>query len=214
MKSLLPIAITCAAIATGARAAEMKVFKQPNFAGDSITLNGDLSDFSNRKFQDQASSVVVRSGRWQVCSQPDFGGDCLILERGEYSRLDERLYHRVESARPVEDRFAESPRYHDGPRDRYAETRRPPRWQKGGESSIELYTRPGFEGRTYRAEEDMQTLARTGVDRRVYSAIVNDGSWQVCSQPNYGGYCRVLEPGQHEDLGRLSGQIGSVRKVG
>lgn len=218
MKSWISIAIASAAIVGGAHAAEMKVYKQPNFSGDSLTLNGEVRDFASRRFQDQASSVVVKSGRWQLCSQPDFGGECIIFDRGEYPRLDEKLFHRVESARVVDDRFADNrqdgPRDRvDGPRDR-ADGPRTSRWYRGNVSSIELYGRPGFEGRAFRAEEDLETLSRTGVDRRVFSVIVNDGSWQVCSQPNYGGYCRVLEPGQYEDLGRMSGQIGSVRRIG
>jgi hypothetical protein len=212
MKPWIPVAIACAAIAGGANAAEIKVYKQPNFGGESLTLSGEARDFANRRFHDQISSVIVNSGRWQLCSQPDFKGDCVTLDRGEYPRLDERLYHRVESARLLEDRNVERPR--DRHYSEYSDGRHGSRWQRGNVSSIELYSRPGFEGRAYRAEEDMDTLARTGVDRRVFSVIVNQGSWQVCSQPNFGGYCRVLEPGQYEDLGRMSGQIGSVRRIG
>jgi hypothetical protein len=206
MNTWITLAIASAAIAGGAQAAEMKVYTQPNYGGDSLTLNRELRDFATRRFQDQVSSVVVNSGRWQVCSQPDFRGDCVILERGEYPRLDDRLFHRVESARAIEERVAEAPRDRAGPRT--------PRWQRDAGSSIELYSRPDFEGRTARLEEDSETLARTGLDRRVYSVIVNEGSWQVCSQPGYRGYCRVLQPGQYPDLGRMSGQIGSVRRLG
>jgi hypothetical protein len=204
MNPWITLALASLAIAGGAQAAEMKVYKQPSFNGESLTLNGDSRDLNKRGFQDQIASVVVQSGRWQVCTQPDFGGDCVTLDRGEYSRLDERLFHRIESARLVEDRNVEAPRHRD-----YAEAPRASRWQRGAASSIELYSRPGFEGRATRIEGD-----RTGLDRRVFSVIVNDGNWQVCSQPNYGGYCRVLEPGQYEDLGRMAGQIGSVRQVG
>ncbi len=207
MKAWITIAIASAAI--GAQAAELKVYKQPDFDGDSLTLQGDSRDLKGRGFQDQISSLVVQSGRWQVCTQPNFGGDCVTLERGEYPRLDERLYHRIESARLLEDRNVEAPRNRE-----YAQAPRSQRWQRRAANSIELYSRPGFEGRAARIEEDMNTLGRSGVDRRVFSVIVNDGNWQVCSQPNYGGYCRVLEPGQYEDLGRMAGQVGSVRQVG
>ena len=82
MKRTVLFAALC--VALGVQAAEMRVFKQPNFTGDSITLNGEMRDLGGRGFQDQVSSLVVRSGRWQVCTQPDFGGDCVTLERGEY----------------------------------------------------------------------------------------------------------------------------------
>jgi len=209
MNPFFKLVVASVAIAGSAQAAEMRVYKQPNFDGESLSLNGDFRDLNKRGFQDQIASVVVQSGRWQLCTQPEFRGDCVTLDRGEYPRLEERLFHRVESARLVEERNVEAPRRRD-----YAEAPRTSRWRRGAESSIELYSRPGFEGRAARVEEDANTLAGTGLDRRVFSVIVNDGSWQVCSQPNYGGYCRVLEPGQYEDLGRMAGQIGSVRQVG
>ena len=205
MKPWIAFLAASAAIAGGAQAAEIRVYKQPNFSGESLTVTGEVRDFSSRKFQDQISSIVVRSGRWELCSRPNFGGDCMILERGEYPRLDEKLYHRVESARLVESRA-------EGPRDRYAGDR--PRRHRGEASVIELYSRADFEGRTARIDEDRETLAGTRLDRRVFSAIVTDGSWQVCTQPGFRGYCRVLEPGQYPDLGRMSGQIASVRRIG
>src|SRR5688572_28437881 len=197
MNPRIALAIAFAAIAGGAYAAEMKVFKQPNYAGESLTVTGEVVDFTSRKFQDQISSVIVKSGRWQLCSQPEFRGDCMILGPGEYPRLDQRLFHRVELARIV---------------DCYAEAPRTPRGQRQG--SIELYGRPDFEGRTARIQEDRETLAGTRLDRRVFSAIVTVGSWQVRTQPGFRGYCRVLEPGQYPDLGRMSGQIASVRRIG
>src|SRR6186997_769041 len=151
MKAWITIALASAAI--GAQAAELKVFKQPDFDGDSLTLQGDSRDLKGRGFQDQISSIVVQSGRWQVCTQPNFGGDCVTLERGEYPRLDERLYHRIESARVIEDRNVEAPRNRE-----YAQAPRSQRWQRHAANSIELYSRPGFEGRAARIEEDMNTL--------------------------------------------------------
>jgi len=195
MKRTVLFAALC--VALGGQAAEMRVFKQPNFTGDSITLNGEMRDLGGRGFQDQVSSLVVRSGRWQVCTQPDFGGDCVTLERGEYPSLDSRLMHRIESARVVAEPVAQAQR---------------PRWAVGG--SVELYTRPGFEGRTARIYRNEQYVAQAGLDRPVRSIIVNDGSWQVCSGEEYQGFCRVLEPGEYADLGRLSGRVGSIRRVG
>src|SRR3954453_17529955 len=62
-----------------AQAAELTLFKQPNFTGDALTLRNETQDLAGAGFQDQASSVVVRSGRWQVCTSPDFQGDCAVL---------------------------------------------------------------------------------------------------------------------------------------
>src|ERR1700716_4335887 len=68
------------ALAPGARAdaPELTIFKQPNFAGEQLTLHGYTRDLAQRGFTDQASSLVVQSGRWQVCTQPDMKGDCIV----------------------------------------------------------------------------------------------------------------------------------------
>jgi hypothetical protein len=94
-----------------AQAAELTLFKQPNFTGDALTLRNETQDLAGAGFQDQASSVVVRSGRWQVCTSPDFQGDCAVLGPGRYPSLEQNLNHRIESARLV-------PGYAENERDR------------------------------------------------------------------------------------------------
>ncbi|HLY95941.1 MAG TPA: beta/gamma crystallin-related protein, partial [Sideroxyarcus sp.] len=98
--SMLAVASFAAASAL-ARAAEVTVFKQPEFTGDKLTLRRDTNNLSGAGFQDQISSVVVHSGRWQFCSQPDFNGDCVTLGPGEYPQLARSMNHRIESAREV-----------------------------------------------------------------------------------------------------------------
>ena len=97
MKALIVAAV---ALAGTAQAAEIIIYKQPNFGGEQLTLR-DASGNLGARFTDQASSAVVRSGRWELCTQPNFQGDCVTLGPGEYSTLDSRLLHRVESARAI-----------------------------------------------------------------------------------------------------------------
>ena len=89
------------AVAGTAQAAQVTLFKQPNFSGEALTLHGDSSDLTGSQFQDQTSSVVVRSGRWQVCTQPNFQGSCSVLEPGRYASLQQDLNHRIESVRQL-----------------------------------------------------------------------------------------------------------------
>jgi len=109
------------AVAGTAQAAQLTLYKQPNFSGEALTLHNDSSDLSGARFQDQASSVVVGSGRWQVCTQPNFQGNCSVLEPGRYGTLEQDLNHRIESVRQLAgyaandcgDRNANcGPRYH------------------------------------------------------------------------------------------------------
>jgi hypothetical protein len=110
------LAATCVAAAAGA--AEIRVYKQPNFAGEELTMRRDASNLADAGFQDQVSSIEVRSGRWQLCTQPDFQGDCVVIGRGDYPSLERVLNHRIESAREIT-RMARDRHYGDD-RSRYA----------------------------------------------------------------------------------------------
>jgi hypothetical protein len=90
-----------------AQAGEMTLYKQPNFSGNALTLRTPTENLAGAGFQDQVSSLRIRSGRWQVCTQPDFQGDCTVLDRGDYPALKQALNHRIESAREVE-RYSDS----------------------------------------------------------------------------------------------------------
>jgi hypothetical protein len=50
-------------------------------------------------FHDQISSIVVHSGAGEVCTQPHFRGDCVVLKPGSYSALETKINHRIESMR-------------------------------------------------------------------------------------------------------------------
>jgi len=191
MKALIVAAV---ALAGTAQAAEIIIYKQPNFAGEQLTLRDASGNLATR-FTDQASSAVVRSGRWELCTQPNFQGDCVTLGPGEYSTLDSRLLHRVESARAIDTvGYDERGGYRQAP--------------------IELYAGTAFRGRPYRINRDAQELGRRGDGIGVGSVVVNEGRWQLCSDPGYQGYCQVLEPGEYGHFGRFNNQIASIRRVG
>jgi hypothetical protein len=192
-RSLLCATLALGTLGMAAHAAEIIIFKQPNFAGERLTVRDDTRDLANLGFTDQASSVVVRSGRWQVCTQPDLKGDCTVLEPGEYPSLDPRFNHRIESVRAMG---------YGGDRGRNA-----------GPGAIALFARPAFRGRSIRVDGDERSLEGTGFDEQTSSLVVNEGRWQLCSAPGYRGECEVYGPGRYYDIGRL-GQVGSLRRVG
>ena len=211
-------ALVAAALAAGtAGAAEITIYKQPNYTGASLTLRGDTPNLTGAGFQDQVSSLQVRSGRWQLCTQPDYNGDCAIVGPGEYPTLEQSLNHRIESLRQVAapQRYGEAPQRYDtpdyGPR-RYAEASgyAPRRFWRNG--TVELYEDPGFHGRALRVDEDVDSL-RDSLGTGPASAVIHEGRWQLCSRPAYEGFCRVLEPGRYRDLGRFGANAGSMRRV-
>jgi hypothetical protein len=95
-------ALVATSLAAGAAtAAELRVYKQPNFSGAGLVIRNNANDLADSGFQDQISSIEVRSGRWQLCTQPDFRGDCVVIGRGDYPTLERVLNHRIESVRQL-----------------------------------------------------------------------------------------------------------------
>jgi len=205
MNALLRTTLVAAGLLAGAaQAAEMTLFKQPNFSGEALTLRDDANNLSGRNFHDQASSIVVRSGRWEVCTQPNFQGECTTLERGEYPALQQRLNHRIESAREVTS-YADNKRSGAS----YADN------HYGGRGvDVELFDDPGFRGRRVPVHRDMDSLFQRNFDQQASSMVIHEGTWQVCTQPGYEGVCRVFREGEYPDLRRFDNRIGSLKRVG
>jgi hypothetical protein len=180
-----------------AQAAEMTLYRNPNFGGAQLTLRGHSPNIGNFGFQDQASSLVVTSGRWEVCTQPDFQGDCVTLKPGEYPALDARLNHRIESAREVGSYAEQTGSY-----------------SQYGRGAIELFGQPGFRGQSMLLDHDAPTLEGSGFNDRASSLVVKDGTWQLCSDARYSGTCRIYGPGSYADLGYgMAKQVSSARVV-
>ncbi len=95
------MAITCLAIATQA-CAQATFYEDDGFQGRSFTTERPVDDLQRFGFNDRASSVVVRSERWEVCEDRRFGGRCVVLRRGQYPSLAAMgLNDRVSSVRKL-----------------------------------------------------------------------------------------------------------------
>lgn len=187
----------CLTIPAAARAAEATLYFQPDFGGRQVTLRGYTPSLASVGFQDQASSLVVHSGSWEFCTQPEFKGDCTTLGPGEYRALNPRLNHRIESAREIGTNREQTGNY-----------------SSYGRGSIELFGQPGMAGRSMTLDRDAPTLEGTGFNNRASSLVVKEGTWQLCSDPNYGGTCRTYSPGQYADLGYgMVKEVSSARLV-
>jgi hypothetical protein len=76
------------------------LYELPNFAGRSVTVDGDATELSG--FNDRAMSARA-VGTWQLCQDKDFRGRCVTV-RGDVPDLSAaptRLGTAVTSARPV-----------------------------------------------------------------------------------------------------------------
>src|SRR6476619_3113065 len=100
MKRLLAAAAVLATFAQAATAGEITLFTDSNFRGAHVTVDREAYNLADIGFNDRASSLVVRSGVWQLCEHKDFGGYCAEFGPGEYRELP-NFNDRISSAREV-----------------------------------------------------------------------------------------------------------------
>ena len=187
-------AVAVTAPVTAADAAEITLYEHANFAGAQMTLRGWTRDFANTGFNDRASSIVVASGRWELCTEADFRGTCAVFTRGEYPVLDGQLNDRISSARETGSFGAERGSYNDY-----------------GRGAIDLYGQPGFRGEALHLEGDAPVLSRSGFNDRAASVVVTRGTWELCVDADFRGDCRTYAPGRYPDLGfGMAGQVSSA----
>ena len=169
--------------AMAAVAADITFYERDGMRGQSFTANGPVDNFDGTGYNDRASSLVVRNGSWQVCTDANYRGRCVTLARGDYPSLRSMgLDKSVSSARPV-----------------------------GGR--ITLFDLPNFGGRSVTLENDESNFDPLGINDRAASAIVEQSTWQLCQHADFGGTCFTLGPGRHPDFGRMAGQASSARMV-
>ncbi len=73
------------------------LYERVNFAGRSLTLEDDEPNL--RFFSNDAGSVEVQGGRWQLCDQPRYGGRCATITESERDLRRLGLRDRVSSVR-------------------------------------------------------------------------------------------------------------------
>ena len=84
-------------------AAQITFYEGEGFRGRAFTANGITDNFRNVGFNDLAASVIVDSGRWEVCDDARFGGRCMVLRKGSYETLTGMgMSKRISSVRPVD----------------------------------------------------------------------------------------------------------------
>jgi len=106
MNNTLKIAVAAAALGLSSQAfAQITFYEADGWRGRAFTAQQQVRDFSRNGFNDRASSVVVDRGRWEVCEDSNFRGQCVVLRKGSYESLRGMgLNDRISSVRPVKAR--------------------------------------------------------------------------------------------------------------
>lgn len=103
MNLKLKIAMGVATLALATQAmAQITFYEHEGFRGRTFVTSRSVANLQRFGFNDRASSVIVDSGRWEVCDDAQFEGSCVVLRAGSYDSLDRLgLNDRISSVRPV-----------------------------------------------------------------------------------------------------------------
>ena len=82
--------------------AQVTFYANDGFEGRAYTSQTQVNNLKRFGFNDRASSVVVRTDRWQICDDVNFKGRCMVLRPGQYPSLSAMgMADRISSARAV-----------------------------------------------------------------------------------------------------------------
>lgn len=106
MNTLTKTTLAAGMIMIGGHAmAQITLYQNDGWRGNAITINKANDNLRNAGFNDRASSVVVQGGRWEVCDDAGFRGECRVLRPGNYESLSGMgLNDRISSVRSVANR--------------------------------------------------------------------------------------------------------------
>jgi hypothetical protein len=60
-----------------------------------------VASLGGTAFNDRARSMIVNKGQWELCSDQNFGGDCVVVGPGRYDNLG-GLSNRLSSLRRMQ----------------------------------------------------------------------------------------------------------------
>lgn len=225
MKRLIAAAAVLASLAPAAFAGQLTLFADSDFRGNQVTLSNNVTNLNDLGFNDRTSSIVVRSGTWQLCEHKDFGGYCAELRPGEYRTLS-GFNDKISSVREV----GNGERRRDAGDDRRGERDvrrnddraghsgndggdyRGDRGRQGGDA-VQMFAGPRFEGQQFGLSGNLRNLDDVGFNDRAGSLIIREGSWELCEHADFRGQCVVYGPGRYALLGEMNNRISSMRRV-
>jgi len=216
------------ALGTAVSAAEITFYEQENFRGRRAIADTYVNDLANTGFNNPAASVVVRTGTWEACDDANFSGRCVQLNPGEYPSVATMgLRERVASVRevapaPERARVVQAP-----PPPLPPAASLPPATSAPpvaalppsaayappvGSARVVLFDGPNFTGRAVTIDRPVINFSNIGFNDRARSAIVYEGSWELCYDAQFTGRCALYRPGQYASLSAgLDGEVSSAR---
>jgi hypothetical protein len=176
------------------------LFDADGSTGRSMVISENMVDLTNTGFNDQAVSLVIESGVWELCTDAYFRGQCRTFTPGSVRRFEAALYRTVSSMRLVGAANAGG---------RPLPRARPPQ----NRVDVEVFEHSNFEGRRLSARGNVSDLQPENFNDIISSIVIYAGQWEFCTDANYSGRCVVFGVGQHPNVFGLNDQFSSFRRV-
>lgn len=103
MNKIIKTTLAACIMTVGGQAmAQITLYQHDGWRGRAMSINNSTQDMRRAGFNDAASSAVVEKGRWEVCDDTGFRGECRILKPGSYESFSGMgLNDRISSVRAV-----------------------------------------------------------------------------------------------------------------
>jgi hypothetical protein len=178
------VALAAFAASTCAFAQELILYSGHDFKGRSVTLHKEAVNFEQFGFNDKVSSLRVKHGKWELCTDSDYRGHCRVFEPGDYASLG-KANDAYSSARPVRVGGGKGPR-------------------------IVLFDGAKHSGRSVELDGRVANSQRIDFNDRAQSVVVERGRWRLCSDSGGRGQCREFGPGRHHLPPELRSRVSSA----
>jgi len=199
-------------LATGATAADITLYADDDYQGRALGVVIDERQLGVLNFDDRASSVVVQSGAWVLCSGEDYAGQCITLEPGRYASLQALgLDNAVTSVRRRDPaNIGSFGRIEAAPNG--TQTLRPAPQVAG---DIVLYAANDYGGASQQADDSQADVRAELSQGKVNSTVIAAGTWELCDDTFYRGQCVTLGPGKYPSMEHygLTRGVVSVRRA-
>jgi hypothetical protein len=181
-----------AAASLPVRAAEIVVFENAGFRGQSRRITDEVPNLRDLRFNDRISSFRILSGVWEVCRDADFRGQCETFDR-DVPNLDRHGWNdAISSLRPLRRREERPDRWD---RDRPVPPPPvPPSYEPPSYAPrIVVFEGRGFNGNRRVFTSDVYNLSDLDFNDRIESVSVEGGVWELCSDSGYRGRCELID---------------------
>ena len=191
----------------GSAAAQVTVYSDINFEGNSRTFNGDVANLTEQGFNDAISSIQIPRGeQWQFCQDANYGGSCQTLQGSIADLRNINWNDRISSIRRVRGGGYGNRSYYPGSTGTSG-------YYRG--SGVTVFTNPNFGGRSASFNGDVADLRQYNLNDQITSIEIPNGeTWEICQDIDFGNQCTTVS-GNVADLRRMgwNDRISSMRRV-